>query len=141
MVQGTSCRFQFAVLSLTFILGGDYLNNDGSGSASIYGRTFADENFTVKHTTAGLLSMANSGPNTNGCQVGLMRFASVLTALTSVTKQFFITTQPAEFLDNKHVVFGKVVDSAESMLVLRKIENVPVGAQSRPKLVTRIIGE
>jgi len=52
------------------VQGGDFLNNDGTGSLSIYGKQFADEDLvSVKHTSAGLLSMANSGPNTNGCQV------------------------------------------------------------------------
>ncbi|KAL1741626.1 cyclophilin-like domain-containing protein [Schizophyllum fasciatum] len=96
--------------------GGDFLKGDGTGSFSIYGDKFADENFQVKHTGPGLLSMANSGPNTNGCQ-------------------FFITTAPCDFLDGKHVVFGKVIDG---MLTLRKIENVPTGQNNRPKLVVKI---
>jgi peptidyl-prolyl isomerase H (cyclophilin H) len=81
------------------VQGGDFLKGDGTGSLSIYGDKFADENFDVKHTTAGLLSMANSGPNTNGCQ-------------------FFITCDKCDFLDGKHVVFGKLVDG---LLTLRKI--------------------
>lgn len=96
--------------------GGDFLKGDGTGSFSIYGDKFPDENFQVKHTGAGLLSMANSGPNTNGCQ-------------------FFITTAPCDFLDGKHVVFGKVIDG---MLTLRKIENVPTGPNNRPKLAVKI---
>ncbi|KJA16768.1 hypothetical protein HYPSUDRAFT_47031 [Hypholoma sublateritium FD-334 SS-4] len=96
--------------------GGDFLKGDGTGSFSIYGDKFPDENFQEKHTGPGLLSMANSGPNTNGCQ-------------------FFITTSKADFLDGKHVVFGKVVDG---MLTLRKIENVPTGPNNRPKLVVKI---
>ncbi|KAI9680060.1 MAG: Peptidyl-prolyl cis-trans isomerase H [Caeruleum heppii] len=85
------------------IQGGDFLHGDGTGSACIYGtKSFADETFELKHDAEGLLSMANSGPNTNG-------------------SQFFITTQPAPFLNNKHVVFGKVVGGME---VVRKIENV-----------------
>ncbi|KAF8530019.1 cyclophilin-like domain-containing protein [Hysterangium stoloniferum] len=96
--------------------GGDFLNGDGTGSFSIYGDKFPDENFEVKHETAGLLSMANSGPHTNGCQ-------------------FFITTQPCDFLDGKHVVFGKVI---EGMITVRKIENVPTGPSNRPKLAVKI---
>ncbi|TFK95903.1 cyclophilin-like domain-containing protein [Pterulicium gracile] len=98
--------------------GGDFIKSDGTGSFSIYGDKFPDENFTEKHTGPGLLSMANSGPNTNGCQ-------------------FFITTAngPCDFLDGKHVVFGKVV---EGMNTLRKIENVPTGQNGRPKLAVKI---
>ncbi|KAJ2930769.1 hypothetical protein H1R20_g1631, partial [Candolleomyces eurysporus] len=96
--------------------GGDFLKGDGTGTFSIYGDKFADENFIEKHSGPGLLSMANSGPNTNGCQ-------------------FFITTAPCDFLDGKHVVFGKVI---EGMLTLRKIENVATGPNNRPKLVVKI---
>jgi len=96
--------------------GGDFMKGDGTGSFSIYGDKFPDENFQEKHVGPGLLSMANSGPNTNGCQ-------------------FFITTAKCDFLDGKHVVFGKVIDG---MLTLRKIENVPTGQNNRPKLVVKI---
>jgi peptidyl-prolyl isomerase H (cyclophilin H) len=93
------------------IQGGDFLRGDGTGSTSIYNDTaFADENFTYKHDREGLLSMANSGPNTNGCQ-------------------FFITCAPAQFLDGKHVVFGRVV---EGMDVVRKVEQVRTGEEDRP---------
>ena len=89
--------------------GGDYLNADGTGSLCTYGgASFADENFNIKHSEPGLLSMANSGPNTNGCQ-------------------FFITCEKTEHLDGKHVVFGKILD-ADSMLLVRKIESVPVNS-------------
>ena len=94
------------------IQGGDFVRGDGTGCMSIYGDKFDDENFDLKHTGPGLLSMANSGPGTNGCQ-------------------FFITCDACDWLDGKHVVFGKVIDG---MLTVRKIENVTVGANSKPKL-------
>lgn len=94
------------------IQGGDFMRGDGTGSISIYGDRFADEGFVMKHSGAGYVSMANSGPNTNG-------------------SQFFITCAPCDFLDGKHVVFGRVI---EGLSVVRRIEETPVGQQNKPKL-------
>jgi len=78
---------------------------------------------------------ANSGPNSNGCQVSLEYRQNA--CLSHVIPQFFITTAKCDFLDGKHVVFGRV---SEGMLTLRKIENVPTGPNNRPKLVVKITG-
>uniref|UniRef100_A0A3P8T7Q0 Peptidyl-prolyl cis-trans isomerase n=1 Tax=Amphiprion percula TaxID=161767 RepID=A0A3P8T7Q0_AMPPE len=99
---------QLVELSLTLCC----VQGDGTGICSIYRGPFADENFRLKHSAPGLLSMANSGPGTNGCQ-------------------FFITCTKCDWLDGKHVVFGKVVDG---LLIMRKIENVPTGPNNKPKL-------
>ena len=93
------------------IQGGDFLKGDGTGCVSIYGSKFNDENFVAKHTGPGLLSMANSGPNTNG-------------------SQFFVTLAPTPWLDGKHTIFGRI---AAGMGTIKKLGMVPCDANDRPE--------
>lgn len=105
------CGFH-RIIKQFMLQGGDFTEHNGTGGESIYGEKFEDENLTTKHDSPFLLSMANSGPNTNG-------------------SQFFITTVPCPHLDGKHVVFGKV---KKGLGVVTQLESVQTGENDKPIL-------
>lgn len=97
------------------VQGGDVTNGDGTGGKSIYGDTFEDEAFCFRHDAAGILSMANSGKDTNN-------------------SQFFITLGPCQWLDDKHVIFGRVLEGQDVITAIEAVGSQD-GTTSQPATI------
>ncbi|XP_038048120.1 probable inactive peptidyl-prolyl cis-trans isomerase-like 6 [Patiria miniata] len=99
-----------------WLQGGDILFGKGDGGESIYGQFFEDENYSIKHTSRGMLGMANQGRHTNG-------------------SQFYVTFQPAPWMDTKYVAFGKLIEGTELLDTLEEQETY----NERPKKECKIV--
>lgn len=124
-INGTSyvgARFH-RVVDRFLVQGGDILNGDGTGSISIYGDYFEDEEkgLEVEHNRPGYLGMANRGPHTNGCQ-------------------FYVTTVGAKWLDGKHTVFGKVLEGMDTIYAIEDVRNIYISLLLEQQLQTSTYG-
>ena len=135
------------------IQGGDFTNGDGrdtrprstidgvltftsgTGGKSIYGNKFPDENFKLKHTKTGMLSMANSGKDTNGSQFFITTAITSYVSCNDPHSGLRADTVLPRWLDGKHVVFGEVLEGYD---VVEKVENVPKGSGDKPAKTVKI---
>jgi len=116
--QGYIESFFHRIIPEFMLQGGDFTEGNGTGGKSIYGQKFKDENFILQHDEPFLLSMANAGPHTNG-------------------SQFFITTVVCNWLDDKHVVFGKVIHGQDVVKAVEAQGTKPAGKTKKDCQITK----